>query len=498
MRLKDLPLGYLQEVELFKLLRKAKNTRFGNQHNFNYIHSIEEYQKAVPLRTYEHHWNDFWKESFPILHNCTWPGAIKNFAVSSGTSLGSKKYIPCSSEMIRSNVRAGIDILSFHIHNFPSSKLSGGKSFMLGGSTDLKEECSGVYSGDLSGISVKEMPWWARMRYFPPLDLALMKDWEKKIEVLALRSVKEDIRMISGVPSWLIIFFDTLTKLTGKEVHEAYPNLEMVVHGGVSFEPYRERFQYYLEKSSSARAKTVDLREVYPASEGFIAVADKAYGEGLRLICDNGIFFEFVPVEELNSENPRRFWIETIELNVNYAVIVTTNAGLWSYILGDTVRFIEKDPPRLLVTGRTSYSLSAFGEHLIAEEIEDAVMSAARGINIEINEYTVGALYPDEKRNLGGHLYVVELKKKTLDYDDRERFKERIDEVLCRRNEDYEAHRANGFGLEKPKVLFVKHGTFQEWMKSKGKLGGQHKVPRIMSKREVFEGFVESIQEKVI
>jgi len=473
----------VQESELFKLVRTAADTRFGRDHDFSSIRSVEDFQQRVRLRTYPEMWDEYWKAAYPRFDNISWPTPIRFFAVSSGTSSGKTKYLPVSPEMIRSNAKAGTDLLVHHVLNRPKSRLLSGRSFFLGGSTDLVEETPGIWSGDLSGISAKTLPLWAKLRYFPPAKLALIKDWEQKIDVMARASLQENITMLSGVPAWLLIFIKKMREIVpGATDHVAsfYPNLEMLVHGGVNFAPYRKQFDEILTGSHA------ELREVYPASEGFIALADRGPGEGLRMMLDHGIFYEFVPLEELGSPNPTRHWVKNIELGVNYAIVLTTCAGMWSYVIGDTVRFIDRTPPRLLVTGRTSYYLSAFGEHLIAEEIDDGISTAANEIGARVDDYSVGALFPAETGGLGRHLYVVEFEGQTPDAAAIARFIEALDRKLQERNDDYQAHRAEGFGLDGPTVLVVSAGTFRDWMKSRGKLGGQHKVPRIITDGELF------------
>ncbi|MBX7137745.1 MAG: GH3 auxin-responsive promoter family protein [Oligoflexia bacterium] len=471
-----------QEQQLKQLLKTAAATRFGRDHGFTQIKNVAQFQKQVPLRKYEDFWDGYWKESFPNFHDCSWPGLIPFIPVSSGTTSGTTKYIPCSRQMVRSNSRAGLDLLVYHVTNRPHSKIFGGKSFFLGGSADLVKQAPGVWSGDLSGIVVKTLPWWARPRYFPPLELALISDWEKKIEILGRESLRQDIRTLSGVPAWMLILVKKLSELkpgTDGKLHSLYPNLELLVHGGVNFAPYLKQFQDLLEGSHA------ELREVYPASEGFIAIADRGYGEGLRLNLDGGLFYEFVPLEELGAPNPTRHWVADIQPDLNYAVIVTTCAGLWSYVLGDTVKFVETKVPRLLVTGRTSYYLSAFGEHLIAEEIEESISEAAREIGSAVSDYSVGPIFPQHAGELGGHLYVIEFAKNMPNAPALDSFKNKLDRRLCERNEDYAAHRSKGFGLNPPQLAVVPSGTFAAWMKSRGKLGGQHKVPRIINDREI-------------
>ena len=477
-----------QEIQLIKLVRRGAATRFGKDHGFKSIDSVESFQRQVPLRNYDAFWSDYWKPAFPKLEHCTWPGRIPFFAVSSGTSSGTTKYIPYTAEMTASNTKAAMDLLVHHALNRPRSRIFAGRCFFLGGSTDLVEQAGGVFSGDLSGIAVKTMRFWAKPWYFPPPRLALLKNWEEKIAVLAERSLSSNIRMLSGVPTWLLIFIDKLVQLVPDSfgrLSRIYPELEMLVHGGVNFSPYRKRFEEILQGSRA------ELREVYPASEGFLAMADRGYGDGLRLVLDHGIFFEFVPLDELEKTNPTRHWLKTIECGVNYAVVMSTCAGLWSYVLGDTVRFVDKETPRLLVTGRTSYYLSAFGEHLIAEEIEDGVASGAKAISAEVSDYSVGPVYPEKTGGLGGHHFIIEFCGRIPSSEEMVEFARVLDQKLCERNEDYEAHRARGYGLKAPQVWAARPGMFAAWMKSLGKLGGQNKVPRIITNQNLFENLVQ-------
>lgn len=468
-----------QRRQLLSLLKTARDTKFGREHGFAAIKDVDAFQAAVPLRRYDDFWRDYWKPAFPVIENASWPGRTPYFAVTSGTTSGTSKYIPVTPAMNWSNNRAGLDLLTHHVTHRPRSKVFGGKSFMLGGSTELVREAEGVYSGDLSGIAAKRAPWWAGQFLFPPLEIALMNDWEKKIARLASLAPTADIRVITGTPSWVLILFDRQQSAAGRPVtaRELYPRLEMLVHGGVNFKPYRSRFEEFL-------AGGAELREVYPASEGFIALQDETPDQGLRLLTDNGLFFEFVPADELDSAKPTRHWLNTAERGVNYAIVLSSCAGAWSYIIGDTVRFVSLDPPRILITGRTSYSLSAFGEHLIAEEIEDAVASAAEAEGLMVTDFSVGAVYPKNAGELGGHLYIVEFRQapaKALDA-----FAALVDKRLKERNDDYRAHRAEGFGMRAPQVRAAPPGTFAAWMKSRGRLGGQNKVPRIINDQTLF------------
>ena len=476
----------VQRAVLSSLVRRARGTKFGRDHGFSTSWSLDDYRARVPLRDYDGFWETYWREPFPRLNDRTWPGLIPWFAVSSGTATGATKYIPVSREMHRSNVRAGAELLIHHLANRPDSRLLAGRVFMLGGSTGLVRRAPGVHSGDLSGIAAAAMPAWARLRYFPPRDLESIADWEEKIARFAERSLDAEIAAVAGTPSWLSIFFERLAEAAGGvgRIADIWPGLEMLSHGGVAWAPYRDRFAELLEGS---RAET---REVYPASEGFFAVADRADGEGLRLLLDTGIFYEFIPVDRLDSANPDCRWIGDAEPGVNYALAVTTCAGLWRYLVGDTVTLVERDPPRVLVTGRTSYMLSAFGEHVIGIEVERVVAEAARAIGATVSDFAAGSVFPEQPGARGGHLYIVEFGAQPgedgPDAERRERFAERLDATLCRLNDDYAAHRAGGYGMDAARVRILAPGGFAAWMKSRGKLGGQNKVPRIVNDPELW------------
>lgn len=470
-----------QRQILKSLLRRAEATRFGHDHAFAQITDVADFQKRVPLRHYEDFWRDYWKPMFPRLVDCTWPGQIPYFARSSGTTAGVSKYIPCSHDMIMANLRAGDDVFVHHLLNRPQSEVLGGKCLLLGGSTDLTEEAPGIRSGDLSGIEVQEVPSWRRPWLFPPLELALIPDWEEKIDKIARACLAEDIRAISGAPNWLLLFFDKLAQLApeAESLAALFPRLELIIHGGLHFAPYRERFRRLL------RGTRAETREVYFASESSIAMADRGDGDGLRLLFDNDSFFEFVPVAELDRAEPTRHWLANIETDLDYAVVVSTCAGAWAYILGDTVRFIDRHPPRLLITGRTSYRLSTFGEHVIGEQVEEAICAAARAVGAHVADYSVGSLFPESDR-IGMHLYVVEFSGGIPGKAKLDRFSHVLDEALAAANADYRERRADDFGLRAPHVDAVAPGTFAAWMKSRGRLGGQHKVPRIINDANLF------------
>lgn len=457
----------VQRATLAGLVRAARATRFGRDHSFAAIRTVEDFQAAVPLRLYEDLWKQYLRDQYPIFDNLTWPGRIPYLALTSGTTAGATKYIPVSRQMVASNRKAALTMIAAHLSVRPDSRLFRGKIFFLGGSTELEQPAPGVRQGDLSGVAAIEVSPFLRPYTFPPLAIALEPDWDVKLARLAERSVLEPITLVSGVPSWLLMLFQRVLDLTGKStLAEVWPRLEMIVHGGVKFDPYRSSFEAILGSPS------IRLQETYPCSEGFIAYGDPAT-DLLRPIFDHGLFYEFVPVDELESERPTRHWLGNVQVGVNYAIVVSTCAGMWAHIIGDTVRFESLDPPLLTFTGRTKYTLSAFGEHLISEEVEGSIAVAARESGASVRDWHVGPVFHGA---LGHHLYVVEFGVPPADLS---AFRARLDADLGRRNADYLAHRAEGVGLPLPALIVARPGGFEAWMRSRGKLGGQHKVPRM-------------------
>ena len=462
--------GRHQHHTLLKLVRRARDTRFGRDHDFARVTSVADYQARVPVRDYEFFWNTYWKDAFPRLDDVTWPGKVPYYALSSGTTSGATKYIPVTREMVASNQKAAYTTTALFRHVRPDARTFTGKIFFLGGSTDLRKQADGSLAGDLSGIAAREVFDFMRPYTFPPRDLMLLTDWEEKATRFAELSAGEPITTVSGVPAWLLVLFDRLKQVTGKStVAEAWPDLRLVIHGGTKFDPYRDLFRR--EIGSDA----VGYCEVYPCSEGFIATEDPRYNL-LRVVPDHDIFFEFVPVDQLGKEFPERHTLADVETGVQYAVVLTTCAGLWAYLVGDTVAFERRDPPLIRFTGRTKYFLSAFGEHLIQEEVERAVAVAARVAGAAVRDFHVGPEFPPDPRTPGRHLYLAEFAGPVPDLG---RFAADLDAELHRLNEDYAAHRVGDLTMLLPRVLPVRRGGFDAWMKSRGKYGGQNKVPRM-------------------
>ncbi|MEJ5277105.1 MAG: GH3 auxin-responsive promoter family protein [Thermogemmata sp.] len=484
-QLDTLPIAQVQQNTLLSLIRRAAATRFGQDHDFSRLLSVADYQARVPLRHYEDFWTEYWKDTYPRLRGTTWPEDIPYYALSSGTTTGATKYIPVTWEMVRSNKKAAFTTTALFRHVHPGARLLTGKFFFVGGSTELRPQADGSRAGDLSGIAAREFPDILRPYTFPPPELALLANWEEKIQRLAERSVSEPITAISGIPAWLLVLFGKLKAISGKAtIAEIWPALRLVVHGGTAFDPYRDIFR---REIGSDR---VHFCEVYPSSEGFVATEDPRY-HLLRVIPDHGIFFEFVPVEELGKkERPPRHTLAQVETGVNYAVVLTTCAGLWAYVLGDTVTFERRSPPLLRFTGRTKYFLSAFGEHLISEEVEKAVASAAQSCGVHVVDFHVGPVFPEQPHLPGHHLYLVECADRL---PDPQQFAQAIDAALMVLNEDYAPHRQGDLAMRRPEVQLIRRGGFAEWMKARGKYGGQHKVPRMDNSgrltREMLEWF---------
>lgn len=467
-----------QQALLLALVRRAGPTRFGRDHGFGGIRSVQDFQRAVPLRRYEALHAEYLAAALPVLEDVLWPGRTPYLALSSGTTAGRTKHIPVSREMVRANRGAALDVLAWHLAAHPRARPFGGLSFMLGGSTALEQVAPGVRAGDLSGIAAHEVPALLRRWSWPGEELALLADWDEKLGRLAREAPVGAVRALSGTPSWLLVLFERLAARHGMP---PLPALELLVHGGVAWAPYRDRIAPYLPAGCATR-------EVYPASEGFVAIADRGEGEGMRLNLDRGCFFEFVPVGELDAASPTRHWAGTIETGVEYAVVVSSCAGLFGYVLGDTVRFLDRAPPRLVVTGRTSWTLSAFGEHLAGEEIEAALLAAAAEAGIAVAEYAVG---PEFLGRAGRHRWCVEAAG-AVPPGAAARLAAALDAALRAENDDYAAHR-DGAQLAPPEVVILPEGAFAGWMRAQGKMGGQHKVPRVVADPDRFAAMAAAL-----
>ncbi|RKF04667.1 GH3 auxin-responsive promoter [Tenacibaculum lutimaris] len=467
----------VQDELLLKLVSTAKNTEFGKQQNFASIKNYSDFANNIPIQRYE--------SIEPLIERCRkgeqnlfWPTPIRWFAKSSGTTNAKSKFIPVSDEAIEyCHFKAGKDMLCLYINNNENAKLFTGKSLRLGGSSAVYED-NNSYFGDLSAIIIENMPFWADFSSAPRQETALMSEWETKMEAIINETIHENITSLVGVPSWMLVLLNKVLEKTGKDnILEVWPNLEVYFHGGINFNPYREQYRKLIPKDD------FKYYETYNASEGFFAIQDRNNSDEMLLMLDYGIFYEFIPMDQYDGENSNAIPLSEVKKDVNYAIVITTNGGLWRYLIGDTVKFTSTDPYRIKITGRTKHHINVFGEELIIENAEEALKAASDKTNSEIKEYTVGPIFMNEKEN-GAHEWIIEFEKppKNLAF-----FTEMLDNALKNCNSDYEAKRYNNMTLAMPKVHQARKGLFYDWMKEKGKLGGQHKVPRLSNERSFVE-----------
>ncbi|MCX2681639.1 GH3 auxin-responsive promoter family protein [Galbibacter sp. EGI 63066] len=476
----ELFLKYPQEVQtevLTHLMTMAKDTEMGKKYAFGEMRKYENFAERVPIVRYE--------DIEPMIErarmgesNIFWPAPIKWFAKSSGTTNAKSKFIPVSTESLEEcHFKAGKDMLSLYFNNNDDSKLFTGKSLRLGGSKELYHD-NNTFFGDLSAIIIDNMPFWAEMSSTPSNKVSLMSEWESKLEAIVNETVKEDVTSLAGVPSWMLVLLNQVLEKTGKNhLFEIWENLEVYFHGGVSFNPYREQYQRLLPR------KNFRYYEIYNASEGFFAIQDRNNSEELLLMLDYGIFYEFIPMDTYGTPNEKVIPLWEVEPNKNYAMVITTNAGLWRYLIGDTVRFTSVDPYRIKVTGRTKHHINVFGEELIIENAEEALRRACRETGAEIVDYTAGPVFMKGKEK-GAHEWLIEFSKLP---DDMAKFAEIMDDNLKTLNSDYEAKRYNDITLTKPTLHSARKNLFYDWLKKYNKLGGQHKIPRLSSNRHYLE-----------
>lgn len=461
-----------------RLIDEGKSTIFGQHYKFDEVKNYHEYKNKVPLHSYEEikSWIDRAVEGETSV---LWPGETKWFAKSSGTTSDRSKYIPVTKDSLENcHYRGGKDLLAINYKLYPSTKLYNGKHLVVGGSADYHQMRPDSYTGDLSAIIMKNLPWWAEIKRTPSKEIALMSNWEEKIEKLAISTMAEDVTSISGVPSWTLVLLNRILELKGKtSILDVWPNLELFMHGGVSFEPYKKEFERIIP------SKTMHYIESYNASEGFFAIQDQPDGD-LLLMLDYGIFFEFIPMDSFNGiDSDVTLEIGEVELDKNYAIVISTNGGLWRYIVGDTVKFTNLSPYRVKVTGRTKHFINTFGEEVIVENADKAVTFACQITNSEIRDYTACPIYMENALQ-GGHEWLIEFSKEPADF---ELFIESLDKRLKEVNSDYCAKRTSNLSLNIPVVHAASAGCFDRWLKQKGKLGGQHKVPRLSNNRIIFE-----------
>jgi hypothetical protein len=468
----------VQEETFFKLLQKAKDSEWGKKYDYDKIQSVEEFQKNVPLQSYEEikSYVNRLRDGEP---NVLWPGEIKWFAKSSGTTNDKSKFIPVSKEALEDcHFRGGKDIMALYTHYHPTTKVFNGKGLTLGGSHTIDNFSNQSYYGDLSAILIENLPWWVDIIRTPKTDIALLGKWEEKLARITETTTKENVTNIAGVPSWNLVLIKHILEQTGKSnLLEVWPNLELFTHGGVSFAPYREQFKKLIPSDK------MNYMEAYNASEGFFAIQDDPSQDSMLLMLDYGIFYEFIPMEEFHKESPNVLTIRDVIPGKNYALVISTNSGLWRYIIGDTVTFTSVVPHKIKITGRTRHFINAFGEEVIIENAEKALQIACEKTRASIREYTAGPIFMGDKSN-GAHEWLIEFEKDPEDFD---YFVTLLDNALCSLNSDYEAKRYRNITLRMPVVRKMKQGVFFNWLREKGKLGGQHKVPRLANDRHYLE-----------
>jgi len=462
-----------------KLIDAGRDTEWGQRYDYKSISTPEEYKNRVPISNYDALRDDI-NRVRQGEQNILWPTDIKWFAKSSGTTGDKSKFIPVSTESLTEcHFKGGKDMLSLYCNNYPETNIFSGKGLTLGGSHQIGEFQNATYYGDLSAILMENLPFWVHIIRTPDLSIALMDEWESKIDAMAHATIGEDVTNIAGVPSWTLILMKRILALSGKNnLLEVWPNLEVFFHGGVNFAPYREQFKKLIPTAN------MHYLETYNASEGFFGIQDITNKSGeFLLMLDYGVYYEFMPMDELTGNNPQTLQLHQVELNTNYALIITTNAGLWRYKIGDTVAFTSLSPYRIKITGRTKSFINAFGEELMVDNADKALSIACKKTGAILHEYTAAPVFMSDNAS-GAHEWLIEFEKEPAKPD---YFTECLDNALKSLNSDYEAKRYKNMALHEPIVRIMPQGTFYNWLKFKDKLGGQNKVPRLNNDRKMLE-----------
>ncbi len=467
----------IQEELMMNLIRSAEETVMGHKYDFASIKSYQTFSERIPVSTYE--------DLEPMIEltrkgaqNVFWNTPIKWFAKSSGTTNAKSKFIPVSNEALEDcHYKGSKDLLCMYLNNNENSEMFLGKSLRLGGSSQIYEK-NNSYFGDLSAILIENMPIWAEFSSTPSSKISLMSEWESKLAAIINETKIENVTSFAGVPSWMLVLLHRIMTETGKDnLFELWPNLEVYFHGGVSFEPYREQYKKILPKTD------FKYYEIYNASEGFFAIQDLNYSNDLLLMLDYGIFYEFIPMETFGTPEQKVIRLADVELFKNYAVVITTNAGLWRYLIGDTIRFTSLDPYRIRVSGRTKHHINVFGEELMVENTDRALAKTCATLDCEIKDYTVAPIFMKDKEK-GAHEWMIEFKKQPSDMA---LFQKALDENLQEVNSDYEAKRYNNMTLNQLKVNIARENLFYDWLAANDNLGGQHKIPRLSNRRDYLE-----------
>lgn len=466
----------VQNELFFSLIEEAKDTEWGLQYYYSEIKSVKEFQERVPISTYE----DIETYIYRLLqgeHNLLWPTETRWFAKSSGTTNAKSKFIPVTVDSLNEcHYKAGKDLLALYLQKNPEADFLSGKTIGVAGSSKLSDT-NDYFIGDLSAILMSNLPLWAHFTKSPDLSIAIMDDWTKKLDLIVENTINDDIRAISGVPSWMLVILEKVLEVTNKKnIRDVWPNFELVVHGGVSMAPYARHFEKIMDSN-------VNYQEVYNASEGFFAIQDSSSRDDLMLMLDYGIFYEFMPIEEIEKSNPSVLTLDQVELGKNYALIISTNAGLWRYMIGDTVVFTSKMPYRIHISGRTKSFINVAGEEIIVDNADFAIKHACASTGAIVKEYTAGPLLDNEKDRIT-HQWLVEFEKEP---NDLLFFTELLDNALKSKNSDYEAKRFHNMILEMPILVSLPSNSFITWLSKNGRLGGQFKVPRLANNRKIIE-----------
>ena len=480
----------VQRTTLVELLEAAKQTEFGKTHHFEKIKSYEDFAKRVPLFDYES-FTPYLEKNIKGKQQVFWPSDIKWFAKSSGTTAGRSKYIPVSDESLEEcHYKGGKDMVSLYVSNFPDTKVFTGKSLTVGGALekDLLHPKGIARAGDVSAVIMHNLPIWAQFIRTPSLETALMSDWEAKIERMARETMDENVTSIAGVPTWTIVLLQRILEIKkASHILEVWPNLEVFFHGAVAFGPYRNLFRELIPSDK------MRYMETYNASEGFFGMQDQPDSDELLLLLDYGIFYEFILTEDLEKENPRVISLEGVEVGKNYALLISTNGGLWRYKIGDTVKFISVLPYRFRISGRTKHFINAFGEEVIVENAEAAISYACEQTGATLTNFTAAPIYFEDSQSKGAHEWVVEFKSPPSDL---ENFADILDQHLREINSDYDAKRHKNLALQRLQLHAAPVGLFESWLAKKGKLGGQHKVPRLSNSREFMDEILGMIETR--
>ncbi len=483
---RDHPLE-IQNETLLSLLNNAENTQWGKKHNYAKISSVKDFRKAVPLQKY----NDI-KPFVDRLRegekDLLWPGEVKWFAKSSGTTSDKSKFIPVTKESLEDcHLRGPKDVFTQYIRTRPDTKVLKGKMLTLGGSHQINNYGNNSYYGDLSAIVIENVPFWTDFIRTPTTEIALIEEFEEKIDKIIETALDQNVTSFTGVPSWYLVLFKKVLEKTGKDnILEVWPNMEVFAHGGVNFEPYREQYKKLIP------SEQMHYIETYNASEGFFGIQDNLHRDDMLLMLDYGIYYEFIPMSDWGLDNPHTLSLGEVELNENYAMVISTNAGLWRYIIGDTIKFTNKYPFKIKVTGRTKHFINAFGEELIIENAEQAMQIACSYSEAIVNEYTAGPIFMGDNQK-GAHQWIIEFDVAPKDLD---HFTKILDNSLKTLNSDYEAKRHKNLALEKPHIISAPKGTFYKWMKKRGKIGGQNKIPRLANDRKYLDELMNMLSVK--